>query len=113
MPRIPFQKPRKGEWEILTDRYGRRVAEPFGKRSAPTVGSAPRRPLLNLEPGSGVPGDKIDRVRSADDAISEDKASTSDVVLIRKNLAIQVRAGQPRTVRLDLSEPRTVTVAHI
>ena len=23
MPRIPFQKPKKVEWEILSDRYGR------------------------------------------------------------------------------------------
>ena len=29
MPRIPFQKPKKIEWETLTDRYGRLVAEPF------------------------------------------------------------------------------------
>jgi len=39
MPRIPFQKPKKVEWEILSDRYGRLVAEPFEKGYALTVGT--------------------------------------------------------------------------
>ena len=39
MPRIPFQRPKKVEWEILSDRYGRLVAEPFEKGYALT--SAP------------------------------------------------------------------------
>jgi len=37
MPRIPFQKPKKVEWEILSDQYGRLVAEPFEKGYALTV----------------------------------------------------------------------------
>ena len=39
MPRIPFQKPKKVEWEILSDQYGRLVAEPFEKGYALTVGT--------------------------------------------------------------------------
>ena len=43
MPRIPFQKPKKVEWEILSDRYGRLVAEPFEKgRHARRVGKIGR-----------------------------------------------------------------------
>src|SRR5262249_11236415 len=113
MPRIPFQKPRKVEWEILTDRYGRLVAEPFEKGYALTVGSSLRRTLLNIVPGSAVSWVKIDGVRSADDAIPGVKESTSDVLLNLKKLAIQVPAGEPRTVRVDVSGPRTVTGADI
>jgi len=29
MARIPFQKPKSIQWEILSDRYGRLVAESF------------------------------------------------------------------------------------
>jgi hypothetical protein len=53
MPRIPFQKPKKVEWEILSDRYGRLVAEPFEKGYALTVGNSLRRTLLSIVPGAG------------------------------------------------------------
>ena len=39
MPRIPFQKPKKVEWEISSERYGRLTAEPFEKGYALTVGN--------------------------------------------------------------------------
>ena len=65
MPRIPFQKPKKVEWEILSDRYGRLVAEPFEKGYALTVGNSLRRTLLSIVPGAAVSWVKIDGVRSA------------------------------------------------
>src|SRR2546425_195969 len=113
MPRIPFQKPRKVEWEILTDRYGRLVAEPFEKGYALTVGHSLRRTLLNIVPGSAVSWVKIEGVRSADQAIAGVSESTTDVLLNLKKLAIQVPAGEPRTVRVDVSGPKTVTGADI
>src|SRR5439155_1124429 len=54
MPRIPFQKPKRIEWEILSDQYGRLVAEPFEKGYALSVGSSLRRTLLAIEPGVGI-----------------------------------------------------------
>src|SRR5207249_7221032 len=99
MPRIPFQKPRKVEWEILTGRYGRLVAEPFEKGSALTVGHSLRRTLLNIVPGSAVSWVKIDGLKSADQPIAGVTESTADVLLNLKKLKIQVPAGEPRTVR--------------
>jgi DNA-directed RNA polymerase subunit alpha len=113
MPRIPFQKPRKVEWEILTDRYGRLVAEPFEKGYALTVGHSLRRTLLNIVPGSAVSWVKIDGVRAADQPIPGVSESTADVLLNLKKLAIQVPAGEPRTVRVDVNGPKTVTGADI
>lgn len=69
MPRIPFQKPKKVEWEILSDRYGRLVGEPFEKGYALTVGNSLRRTLLSIVPGAAVSWVKIDGVRSADTKI--------------------------------------------
>jgi DNA-directed RNA polymerase subunit alpha len=109
MPRMPFQKPRKVEWEILTERYGRLVAEPFEKGYALTVGNAMRRTLLSVIPGAAVSWVKIDGVRTVDDRIPGAQESTADVLLNLKKLAIQVPAGEPRTVRLELVGPRTVT----
>src|SRR2546428_32459 len=56
MPRIPFQKPKKVEWEILSDRYGRLVAEPFEKGYALTVGNSLRRTLLAVVPVAAPAG---------------------------------------------------------
>src|SRR5438445_8401507 len=66
MPRIPFQKPKKVEWEILSDRYGRLVAEPFEKGYALTVGNSLRRTLLAVVPGAAVSWVRIDGVKSAE-----------------------------------------------
>jgi DNA-directed RNA polymerase subunit alpha len=113
MPRIAFQKPRKVEWEILTEQYGRLVAEPFEKGYALTVGNSVRRTLLAIVPGAAVSWVKIDGVRSADTRIPGVTESTVDVLLNLKKLAIQVPAGESRTVRLTLSGPKTVTGADI
>ena len=113
MPRIAFQKPRKVEWEILTEQYGRLVAEPFEKGYALTVGNSLRRTLLAIVPGAAVAWVKIDGVRSADARIPGVIESTVDVLLNLKKLAIQVPAGEPRTVRLALTGPKTVTGADV
>jgi DNA-directed RNA polymerase subunit alpha len=113
MPRIPFQKPRKVEWEILTERYGRLVAEPFEKGYALTVGNSLRRTLLTIVPGAAVAWVKIDGVRNADQKIPGVTESTVDVLLNLKKLVIQVPSGEPKTVRIELTGPRTVTGADV
>jgi len=113
MPRIPFQKPKKIEWEIASERYGRLVAEPFEKGYALTVGNSLRRTLLSVVPGAAVAWVKIDGVRTVDTPIPGVTESTADVLLNLKKLAIQVPAGEPRTVRLEVTGPRTVTGADV
>jgi DNA-directed RNA polymerase subunit alpha len=113
MPRIPFQKPKKVEWEILSEQYGRLVAEPFEKGYALTVGNSLRRTLLSIIPGAAVSWVKIQGVRNADGKIPGVVESTSDVLLNLKKLAIQIPAGEPRTVQVDLTGPRQVTGADI
>jgi DNA-directed RNA polymerase subunit alpha len=113
MPRIPFQKPRKVEWEILSERYGRLVAEPFEKGYALTVGNSLRRTLLAIVPGSAVSWVKIDGIKAGDTRIPGVTESVTDVLLSLKKLAIQVPAGEPRVVRLELTGPKTVTGADV
>jgi DNA-directed RNA polymerase subunit alpha len=108
MPRIPFQKPKKVEWEILSDRYGRLVAEPFEKGYALTVGNSLRRTLLAIVPGAAITAVTIDGVRSADAKIPGVKESTVDVLLNLKKLSIQVPSGDPVTVRVDVTGPKVV-----
>jgi len=113
MPRIPFQKPKKIEWEILSDRYGRLVAEPFEKGYALTVGNSLRRTLLAIVPGAAVSWVRIDGVRSAEMKIPGVKESTVDVLLNLKKLAIQVPSGEPKVLRMEVSGPKTVTGADV
>src|SRR5204862_2999374 len=100
MSRIPFQKPKKVEWEILTEQYGRLVAEPFEKGYALTVGNSLRKTLLAVVPGAAVSWVKIDGLRSSDARIPGVAESTVDVLLNLKKLAVQVPSGEPRTVRM-------------
>ena len=109
MPRIPFQKPKKVEWEILSDRYGRLVAEPFEKGYALTVGNSLRRTLLSIVPGAAVSWVKIDGVRNTETKIPGVVESTLDVLLNLKKLSVQVPSQEPRVVRLEVSGPKTVT----
>ena len=113
MPRIPFQKPRKVDWEILTEQYGRLVAEPFEKGYALTVGNSLRRTLLSIVPGAAVAWVKIDGVRNADTPMPGVKESTADVLLNLKKLAVNVPSGEPRTVKLEVGEARAVTGADV
>ncbi|MGH7314475.1 MAG: DNA-directed RNA polymerase subunit alpha [Candidatus Rokuibacteriota bacterium] len=113
MPRIPFQKPRKVEWEILSERYGRLVSEPFEKGYALTVGNALRRTLLAIVTGAAVAWVKIDGVRSAEGKIPGVLESTADVLMNFKKLAVQVPAGEPQVLRLDFTGPKTVTGADV
>jgi DNA-directed RNA polymerase subunit alpha len=113
MPRIPFQRPKKVEWEALSETYGRLVAEPFEKGYALTVGHSLRRTLLSIIPGAAVAWVKIDGVRSVEQKIAGVTESTVDVVLNLKKLAIQVPSGEPRVVRLEVTGPRAVTGADV
>src|SRR5947199_9051354 len=108
MPRIPFQKPKKVEWEILSDRYGRLVAEPFEKGYALTVGNSLRCTLLSIVPGAAVTWVKVDGVRSADTKIPGVVENTVDVLLNLKKLSVQVPSQEPRVVRLEVTGPKTV-----
>ncbi len=108
MPRIPFQKPKKVEWEISSERYGRLVAEPFEKGYALTVGNSLRRTLLAIVPGAAITSVKIDGVRSSDTKIPGVKESTVDVLLNLQKLSIQVPSGEPVSVRIDVTGPKVV-----
>ena len=113
MPRIPFQKPKKVEWEILSDRYGRLVAEPFEKGYALTVGNSLRRTLLSIVPGAAIGWVRIDGVRNIETKIPGVTESTLDVLLNLKKLSVQVPSGEPKVLKLQLTGPRAVTGADV
>ena len=113
MARIPFQKPKAIQWEILSDRYGRLVAEPFEKGYAQTVGHSLRRTLLSIIPGSAVTWVRIAGLKDAGAPIPGVQEDTMDVLLNLKKLAVNVPSGEPMETRLDAPGPKEVTGADV
>jgi DNA-directed RNA polymerase subunit alpha len=114
MARIPFQKPKSIEWEIMSDRYGRLTAEPFEKGYALTVGHSLRRTLLSIVAGAAV---QWVRIEGATDlrlprlpGVEED---TEHLLLNLKKLAVNVPSGEPLVARLDARGPKPVTGADV
>jgi DNA-directed RNA polymerase subunit alpha len=113
MARTPFQKPKVIQWEILSDRYGRLVAEPFEKGYALTVGHSLRRTLLSIVPGSAVAWARIPGVKDAAGKIPGVQEDVTDVLLNLKKLAVNVPSGEPAETRLEATGPREVTGADV
>ncbi len=113
MARIPFQKPKTIHWEILSDRYGRLVAEPFEKGYAQTVGNSLRRTLLSIIPGAAVTWVRIQGVPDAAVHIPGVQEDTVDVLLNLKKLAVNVPSGEPMETRLEAVGPKEVTGADV
>jgi DNA-directed RNA polymerase subunit alpha len=113
MARIPFQKPKTIEWQILSDRYGRLVAEPFEKGYALTVGNSLRRTLLSIIPGAAVTWARVKGVRDVETPLPGVAESTQDVLLNLKKLAVNVPSGEPMETRLEAQGPKAVTGADV
>jgi DNA-directed RNA polymerase subunit alpha len=113
MARIPFQKPRTIQWEILSDRYGRLVAEPFEKGYAQTVGHSLRRTLLSIIPGTAVAWVRIVGLEDSMARIPGVREDTVDVLLNLKKLAVNVPSGEPMETRLDAEGPKEATGADV
>src|SRR5262245_8428606 len=113
MARIPFQKPKTIHWEILSDRYGRLVAEPFEKGYAQTVGHSLRRTLLSIIPGAAVTWVKIAGLADPAARIPRVEEDTVDVLLNLKKLAVNVPSGEPMQTQLEASGPKDVTGADV
>jgi DNA-directed RNA polymerase subunit alpha len=113
MARIPFQKPRTIQWEILSDRYGRLVAEPFEKGYAQTVGHSLRRTLLSIIPGAAVSWVRIMGVKDSAARIPGVQEDTVDVLLNLKKLAVNVPSGEAMQTRLEAKGPKNVTGADV
>ncbi|HET7876899.1 MAG TPA: DNA-directed RNA polymerase subunit alpha [Methylomirabilota bacterium] len=113
MARIPFQKPRTIHWELLSERYGRLVAEPFEKGYALTVGNSLRRTLLSIIPGAAVAWVRVKGVKDPETPIPGVNESTVDVLLNIKKLAVNVPSGEPMETKIEAKGPRQVTGADV
>lgn len=113
MPRLTFQRPRRIEWEELTPRYGRMVAEPFEKGYALTVGHSLRRVLLSAIRGAALAwvrfdGVPLDALRLP--GVQEDRLT---VALNLKRVVVRLADDRPGSLRLDVRGPRAVVAGDL
>ena len=108
-----LQRPKKIEWEILSPRYGRLVAEPFEKGYALTVGNALRRVLLSSLPGAAITWVKIEGASHEFSHLAGVKQDLVDVVLNLKKVLLKRGSDRPQVLELDVRGPRDATAGDI
>jgi DNA-directed RNA polymerase subunit alpha len=113
MAKQALQRPKKIEWELLSERYGRLVAEPFEKGYALTVGNALRRVLLSSLPGAAVTWVRIEGATHEFSHLPGVKEDLVDVLLNLKKVLLKVEGDDPRVLELDARGPREVTAGDI
>jgi DNA-directed RNA polymerase subunit alpha len=109
MPRLMFERPRRIEWEELTPRFGRMVAEPFEKGYALTVGNSLRRVLLSAVPGAAVAWVRIEGAPDPNARVPGMEEDVAALLLNIKKMIVRLRDGNPVTARLAAKGPKTVT----
>lgn len=113
MPRLMFQRPRRIEWEELSPRFGRMVAEPFEKGYALTVGNSLRRVLLAAIPGAAPAWVKIDGAPAGTARLPGVQEDVATLLLNVKKVVVRLAEGESGTVRASAKGPRTLTAGDL
>ena len=113
MPRLMFERPRRIEWEELTPRSGRMVAEPFEKGYALTVGNSLRRVLLSAMPGAAVACVRIDGVSEGGARVPGMEEDVMTLLLNVKKMVVRLHEGTEATARVSVKGPKTVTAGSL
>jgi len=108
-----FERPRRIEWEELTPRFGRMVAEPFEKGYALTVGNSLRRVLLSAMPGAAVAWARIDGVADVGARVPGMQEDVTTLLLNIKKMVVRLQEGNPLTARATAKGPKTVTAGDL
>ena len=111
MPSLMFQRPRRIEWEELTPRFGRMIAEPFEKGYALTVGNSLRRVLLSILPGAAIVWAKLDG--ASGERLPGVQEDVTTILMNLKKVVVRLPGDKATTVRLDVRGPRAVTAADL
>lgn len=99
--------------EVLTEEYGRFIAEPLESGFGTTVGNALRRVLLSSLPGAAVTWVRIDGVQHEFSTIPHAKEDTLEFLLNVKELRLRALSDRPGTLYLDATGEGQVTAADI
>lgn len=109
-----FQLPSSLKKEVVTDMYGKFVAEPFEKGYGQTLGTALRRILISSIEGAAIFSMKIDGVQHEFQTIDDVKEDVVEIVLNLKKIII--KAADPTkiyTISLDTDKEGAITAADL
>lgn len=110
----PLTLPKLG-WEkkTLTETFGKLTAEPLESGFGMTLGNAMRRVLLGAIEGTAVTSVVIKGTNNEFSALPGVVEDVMQIVLNIKQIVIKNRDNKPGTMKLSVSEEKTVTVADI
>lgn len=108
-------KPRRLEVdeEVLTDYYGKFVAEPLERGFGITLGNSLRRILLSSIPGAAITAIKIDGSLHEFSVLPGVKEDVTDLILNLKEVVFKLHGPGPKTVRIEISGEKEVTASDI
>lgn len=113
MPRLMFERPRRIEWDELTPRFGRMVAEPFEKGYALTVGNSLRRALLSAMSGAAVAWVKVAGVSADGTRVPGMREDVTTLLLNVKKMVVRLHDERPVTARVSARGPKGVTAGDL
>lgn len=99
--------------EILSDSYGRFVAEPFERGFGISIGNSLRRVLLSSLEGSAVTSVKIEGVSHEFSTIEGVLEDVTDIVLNLKQLLVSLETDEPQKIRIDVGRKGEVKASDI
>ncbi len=106
-----FQRPKflECDFETLTERYGRFMAQPFERGYGVTVGNALRRILLSSVTGAAITSVRIQGVLHEFSTIPGVVEDVTDIILNLKSIPLKLRGGEARRMVIEKTGPATVT----
>jgi len=110
-----FQKPKRlvCDMETLSEKYGRFYAQPFERGFGTTIGNTLRRALLSSIEGAAITAVRIEGALHEFAAIPGVVEDATDVILNLKRIPFKLHSDEPKTIKLAVAGPATVTASMI
>ena len=108
-----FQKPKRLQSEVITDRYGKFSAHPFERGFGTTIGNSLRRALLSSIEGAAITAVRIEGVLHEFSSIPGVVEDATDIILNLKQIPFKMLEGRVKTLRISKTEPGNLTSADI
>lgn len=96
------------DYETLTERYGKFVAEPFEKGFATVIGNSLRRALLSSIEGAAITAVHIEGIMHEFSPVSGVVEDATDIILNLKRIPFKMHGPGPVALSLSMEGPNVV-----
>ncbi len=111
---LEFEKPvYKTTNYVENNFYGKFELEPLERGFGTTLGNALRRVMLSSLPGSAITSAKIEGAQHEFQTLEGVKEDVTTILLNLKGVVVKNYSNEERTIRLNISEEKTVTASDI